>query len=45
MVIKVIAIIQAWEEFEHLDYRGKIVINGRGIAKAREARIYEGVCW
>jgi len=40
-----ILILTEWEEFEQLDYRGKIVIDGRRIAKAREARIYEGVCW
>lgn len=34
-----------WPEFHELDYRGKLVIDGRGIAKAREARIYEGLCW
>jgi len=32
-------------EFEELDYRGKIVIDGRRIEKAREASVYEGVCW
>ena len=40
-----ILIITEWEEFNDLDYTGKIVIDGRRIAKAREARIYEGVCW
>lgn len=40
-----VLIVTEWEEFERLDYRGKVVIDGRGIAKAREARIYEGVCW
>lgn len=40
-----ILIVTEWEEFNHLDYKGKIVIDGRRIAKAREARIYEGVCW
>jgi UDPglucose 6-dehydrogenase len=40
-----ILIVTEWEEFEHLDYRGKIVIDGRRISKAREARVYEGVCW
>ncbi len=40
-----VLIVTEWEEFEHLDYTGKVVIDGRGIAKAREARIYEGVCW
>jgi UDPglucose 6-dehydrogenase len=40
-----ILILTEWEEFKELDYRGKIVIDGRRIEKAREARIYEGVCW
>lgn len=40
-----ILIITEWEEFNKLDYRGKIVIDGRRIDKAREAKIYEGVCW
>lgn len=33
------------EEFNRLDYKGKIVIDGRRVPKAREARIYEGICW
>ncbi len=40
-----ILILTEWEEFKELDYRGKIVIDGRRIEKATEARIYEGVCW
>jgi len=40
-----ILIITEWEEFKDLDYTGKIVIDGRRIPKAREARIYEGACW
>ena len=40
-----ILIVTEWDEFNHLDYKGKIVIDGRRVAKAREARIYEGVCW
>ena len=40
-----ILILTEWEEFSNLDYRGKIVIDGRRVEKAREARIYEGVCW
>jgi UDPglucose 6-dehydrogenase len=40
-----ILIVTEWEEFNHLDYRGKIVIDGRRVLKAREAKIYEGVCW
>ncbi len=40
-----ILIVTEWGEFNNLDYRGKVVIDGRRVAKAREARIYEGVCW
>jgi len=40
-----IVIATEWEEFNNLDYKGKIVIDGRRVAKAREARIYEGICW
>jgi UDPglucose 6-dehydrogenase len=41
-----ILIVTEWKEFEDLNYRGKIVIDGRRIGKARrEATIYEGVCW
>jgi UDPglucose 6-dehydrogenase len=41
-----VLIVTEWKEFEDLDYRGKIVIDGRRIGKARkEAEVYEGVCW
>jgi len=40
-----VLIVTEWEEFEHLDYTEKIVIDGRRVNKAREARIYEGICW
>ena len=41
-----VLIVTEWKEFEGLDYRGKVVIDGRRIGKARmEAAIYEGVCW
>lgn len=40
-----ILILTEWDEFDSLDYTGKIVIDGRRIAKAKEARIYEGICW
>lgn len=40
-----VIIVTEWEEFNELDYRGKIVIDGRRVLKAREARLYEGVCW
>ncbi|RLJ01842.1 MAG: UDP-glucose 6-dehydrogenase [Candidatus Aenigmatarchaeota archaeon] len=40
-----ILILTKWKEFENLNYKGKIVIDGRRILKAKEAKIYEGVCW
>jgi len=41
-----VLILTEWREFETLDYRGKIVIDGRRLEKARsEAAVYEGVCW
>lgn len=40
-----VLIITEWEEFNNLDYRGKIVVDGRKVPKAREAKVYEGVCW
>ena len=41
-----VLIVTEWKEFESLDYRGKLVIDGRRVEKARkEAATYEGVCW
>lgn len=41
-----VLITTEWEEFEHLDYSGKTVIDGRRVAAAsRTAEVYEGVCW
>jgi len=41
-----ILIVTEWNEFEQLDYRGKLVIDGRRLNKARkEAAVYEGLCW
>ncbi|MDI3501046.1 MAG: UDPglucose 6-dehydrogenase [Thermoanaerobacter sp.] len=41
-----VLIVTEWEEFNGLDYSGKIVIDGRRLEKAmKEARVYEGVCW
>lgn len=41
-----VLILTEWKEFEDLDYRGKIVIDGRRLeAPRRQAAIYEGVCW
>jgi UDPglucose 6-dehydrogenase len=40
-----ILIITKWKEFATLDYRGKLVIDGRRLNEAKTAKIYEGVCW
>ncbi|KXB03855.1 UDP-glucose 6-dehydrogenase [candidate division MSBL1 archaeon SCGC-AAA261F19] len=38
-------IMTDWGEFEELDYRGKVIIDGRRIEKAKETETYEGICW
>lgn len=40
-----ILITTKWDEFRNLDYKGKIVIDGRRLKEAKNAKIYEGVCW
>ena len=41
-----IVIVTEWAAFAKLDYRGKIVVDGRRLLKARqEASVYEGMCW
>jgi UDPglucose 6-dehydrogenase len=41
-----VLITTEWEEFEHLNYSGKTVIDGRKvIAASKTAKVYEGVCW
>jgi UDPglucose 6-dehydrogenase len=40
-----ILLLNDWEEFNTLNYKGKIVIDGRRVLKAKEARVYEGICW
>lgn len=40
-----ILILTEWEEFYALDFSKKVVIDGRRVPKAKEARIYEGICW
>jgi UDPglucose 6-dehydrogenase len=41
-----VLIVTEWDEFEELDYTGKLVIDGRRLKKAREeAAVYEGLCW
>ncbi len=40
-----ILIATKWKEFTTLDFQGKIIIDGRKLDQARNAKIYEGVCW
>jgi UDPglucose 6-dehydrogenase len=40
-----ILITTKWKEFTTLDFQGKIVIDGRRLNQAKNAKIYEGVCW
>jgi len=43
--VEAVVIATAWPQYEQLDYRNVIVIDGRYVKKAREARVYEGVAW
>jgi UDPglucose 6-dehydrogenase len=40
-----ILIITKWKEFTTLNFQDKIVIDGRRLDQAKNAKIYEGVCW
>jgi UDPglucose 6-dehydrogenase len=40
-----ILITTKWKEFSTLDFEGKIIIDGRRLEQAKNAKIYEGVCW
>jgi UDPglucose 6-dehydrogenase len=40
-----ILITTKWKEFTTLNFQGKIVIDGRRLTPATNAKIYEGVCW
>jgi UDPglucose 6-dehydrogenase len=40
-----ILITTKWKEFTTLNYQDKVVIDGRNLEQAKNAKIYEGVCW
>jgi UDPglucose 6-dehydrogenase len=40
-----ILVTTKWKEFTTLNFEGKIVIDGRRLDQAKNAKIYEGVCW
>ena len=41
----IVLILTDWKEFSTFNYRGKIVIDGRGIVKKEICKEYEGICW
>jgi UDPglucose 6-dehydrogenase len=44
--VEAVVIATEWSEYENLDYRGKIVVDGRRVEGARRtAKVYEGLCW
>ncbi|MEM1610501.1 MAG: UDP-glucose/GDP-mannose dehydrogenase family protein [Sulfolobales archaeon] len=43
--VEAVVIATEWPQYETLDYRGKIVVDGRRVKKAKEAKIYEGMTW
>ena len=40
-----VLILTKWDEFKYLDFKGKLVIDGRNLEEAKTAKKYEGVCW
>ncbi len=41
-----VIIATAWDEFKKMDYKDKIVVDGRRLPEVKKtAKIYEGVCW
>ena len=40
-----VLIITKWDDFKAIDYKENIVIDGRRLTEAQNAKIYEGVCW
>lgn len=44
--VEAVVIATEWPEYENLSYKGKIVVDGRRVEKARrEALVYEGLAW
>lgn len=43
--VDAVLITTEWDEFRKLDYSGNIVIDGRRVKEAENAKVYEGVCW
>ena len=45
LISDAVLILTKWDEFRKLDYKGKLVIDGRKLEEAETAKTYEGVCW
>lgn len=43
--VDAVLLVTEWDEFRKLDFTGKIVIDGRRLKEAENAKVYEGVCW
>jgi len=39
-----VLILTDWDEFRQLDYKGKLIIDGRRLEEAKQGN-YDGVCW
>ncbi len=41
----IILVLTEWPEFTKLDYKNKLVIDGKNIFSAKKPKNYEGICW
>jgi UDPglucose 6-dehydrogenase len=45
-MVEAVVIATEWSEYENLNYKDKIVVDGRRVEEARRtAKVYEGLCW
>jgi UDPglucose 6-dehydrogenase len=45
-IVEAVVIATEWSEYENLNYKDKIVVDGRRVERARRtAKVYEGLCW
>ena len=42
---EIVLILTEWPEFRKLDYRNKIVIDGKNVFNKKKPKNYEGICW
>lgn len=43
--VDAVLITTEWDEFRTLDFSARVVIDGRRVKEAKNAKVYEGVCW